>query len=122
MDALLDEYLKEDPETRAAIEVMAMDGRILAAGEVSSKASVDAERILKRLCAKVSYMNFPVPCTDSVLHGFLRRLLCGTCAHTDPTSSCRYPEMSLHSWKDRRQCGLHQKATECRSCANPHQP
>ena len=54
-DMLLDEYLRGDPDTRAAIEVMAADGKILAAGEVSSKASVDAERVLKRLCAKVGY-------------------------------------------------------------------
>ena len=32
-DRLLDEYLKDDPNTRAAIEVMAADGKILVAGE-----------------------------------------------------------------------------------------
>lgn len=54
-DMLLDEYLKGDPHTRAAIEVMATDGKILVAGEVTSKTSVDAEPILQRLCAKVGY-------------------------------------------------------------------
>ena len=54
-DMLLDEYLKGDPNTRAAIEVMATNGKILVAGEVTSKANVDAEPVLKRLCAKVGY-------------------------------------------------------------------
>ena len=54
-DRLLDEHLKGDPNTRAAIEVMAADGKILVAGEVTSKASVDVERMLKQLCAEVGY-------------------------------------------------------------------
>ena len=40
---------------RAAIEVMAAGGKILVAGEVTSKASVDVERVLKQLCAEVGY-------------------------------------------------------------------
>ena len=54
-DMLLDEHLKGDPGTRAAIEVMATDAKILVAGEVTSKASVDVEPVLKQLCAKVGY-------------------------------------------------------------------
>ena len=54
-DRLLDEHLRGDPDTRAAIEVMAAGGRILVAGEVTSKASVDVERVLKQLCAEVGY-------------------------------------------------------------------
>ena len=54
-DRLLDEHLKGDPNTRAAIEVMAAGGKILVAGEVTSKASVDVERTLKQLCAEVGY-------------------------------------------------------------------
>ena len=38
-DRLLDECLRVDPNTRAAIEVMATDAKILVAGEVTSKAS-----------------------------------------------------------------------------------
>lgn len=48
-DMLLDEHLKGDPGTRAAIEVMATDAKILVAGEVTSKASVDVEPVLKQL-------------------------------------------------------------------------
>ena len=54
-DRLLDECLRVDPNTRAAIEVMAADGKVLVAGEVTSKASVEVERMLKQLCAEVGY-------------------------------------------------------------------
>ena len=54
-DRLLDEHLRGDPDMRAAIEVMAAGGKILVAGEVTSKASVDVERMLKQLCAEVGY-------------------------------------------------------------------
>ena len=54
-DMLLDEYLRGDPNTRAAIEVMATDGKILVAGEVTSQAGVDAESVLQRLCTEVGY-------------------------------------------------------------------
>ena len=54
-DRLLDEHLKGDPNTRAAIEVMAAYGKILVAGEVTTEASVDVERVLKQLCAEVGY-------------------------------------------------------------------
>ena len=54
-DRLLDEHLKGDPNTRAAIEVMAADGKLLVAGEVTTETSVDVERVLKQLCAEVGY-------------------------------------------------------------------
>ena len=54
-DRLLDEHLRGDPDMRASIEVMAASGKILVAGEVTSKASVDVERMLKQLCAEVGY-------------------------------------------------------------------
>ena len=54
-DQLLDECLAVDPNTRAAIEVMAADGKVLVAGEITTEASVDVERTLKQLCAEVGY-------------------------------------------------------------------
>ena len=54
-DRLLDEHLNGDPNTRAAIEVMAADGKVLVAGEITTEASVDVERVLKQLCAEVGY-------------------------------------------------------------------
>ena len=54
-DRLLDECLRADPNTRAAIEVMAADGKVLVAGEITTEASVDVERTLKQLCTEVGY-------------------------------------------------------------------
>ena len=54
-DRLLDEHLRGDPDMRAAIEVMAAGGKILVAGEVTTEANVDVERVLKQLCAEVGY-------------------------------------------------------------------
>ena len=54
-DRLLDECLRADLNTRAAIEVMAADGKVLVAGEITTEASVDVERTLKQLCAEVGY-------------------------------------------------------------------
>ena len=54
-DRLLDAYLREDPESRAAIEVMAANGKILVAGEVTSKVEVNEERILRQLIGEIGY-------------------------------------------------------------------
>lgn len=54
-DRLLDECLRADPNTRAVIEVMAADGKVLVAGEITTEASVDVERTLKQLCTEVGY-------------------------------------------------------------------
>ncbi len=48
-DTLLDEYLKQDPYSRVAIEVMGGHGRITLSGEVTSKASVDVVQTVQNL-------------------------------------------------------------------------
>ena len=40
-DALLDEYLKQDPDSRVAIETLVTTGLVVIAGEVTSKAKFD---------------------------------------------------------------------------------
>lgn len=54
-DALLDAYLKEDKHSRCGIEVMGGKGKIFITGEVTSKASVDVESIVKRVLKDVGY-------------------------------------------------------------------
>ncbi len=46
-DILLDEYLKQDPQSRVAIEVLGGHGVITLSGEVTSKATVDVEKVTK---------------------------------------------------------------------------
>ena len=56
-DALLDAYLKEDKHSRCGIEVMGGKGKIFITGEVTSKAFVDVESIVKRVLSDVGYDN-----------------------------------------------------------------
>ena len=54
-DAILDEYLKEDPRAHVATEVMATAGFILIAGEISSSVSVNATQVARRVVQSVGY-------------------------------------------------------------------
>ena len=46
-DSILDSYLSEDKNSRVAVEVLAGKGQITVAGEVSSNASIDIEKIVR---------------------------------------------------------------------------
>lgn len=54
-DALLDAYLKGDKHSRCGIEVMGGKGKIFITGEVTSKAQVDVDSIVKRVLLDVGY-------------------------------------------------------------------
>ena len=54
-DALLDAYLKGDKHSRCGIEVIGGKGKIFITGEVTSKASIDVENIVKRVLNDVGY-------------------------------------------------------------------
>ncbi|MEE1227458.1 MAG: S-adenosylmethionine synthetase N-terminal domain-containing protein, partial [Lachnospiraceae bacterium] len=46
-DALLDAYLSADKDSHVAMETMASKGMIFLSGEVSSRADVDVERVVR---------------------------------------------------------------------------
>ncbi len=46
-DALLDAYLREDPESRVAVECFTKTGFIVVGGEVTSKAEIDVQKIVR---------------------------------------------------------------------------
>lgn len=48
-DALLDEYLKVDKDTRAGIEVMVKDNVVVLGGEVTSLAKIDYDTIIRKI-------------------------------------------------------------------------
>lgn len=48
-DALLDEYLKVDKDTRAGIEVMVKDNVVVLGGEVSSLAKIDYDTVIRKI-------------------------------------------------------------------------
>ena len=54
-DALLDEYLKRDKNSRCGIEVCGGKGKIFITGEVTSKAKFDVEKIVKKVLKDVGY-------------------------------------------------------------------
>ena len=57
-DALLDEYLKQDPDSRVAIETLVTTGLVVVAGEVTSKAKFDKkaqEEVVRRVIREIGY-------------------------------------------------------------------
>jgi S-adenosylmethionine synthetase len=54
-DALLDEFLKQDPDSRVAVEALATTGMIVIVGEVTSKAQVDVQNIVRRTLKDIGY-------------------------------------------------------------------
>ena len=54
-DALLDEYLKGDPDSRVAIETLVTTNRVVLAGEVTSRSSVDHEAVARQVIRQIGY-------------------------------------------------------------------
>src|SRR5437867_500466 len=56
-DAILDEFLRLDPESRVAIETMTTTGIVVVAGEVTSKAKFDVQEIVRKTIREIGYDN-----------------------------------------------------------------
>jgi len=54
-DALLDEYLKRDPDSKVACETLVTTGLVVCAGEVRSKESIDIQKIVRKTIEEVGY-------------------------------------------------------------------
>ncbi|MBS3134004.1 methionine adenosyltransferase [Candidatus Woesearchaeota archaeon] len=54
-DAILDEFIKQDPNSRVAVETFTTTGLIVIAGEVTSKGKVDAQKIARDVIKDVGY-------------------------------------------------------------------
>lgn len=54
-DAILDECLRQDKSSRCGIEVMGGKGKIFITGEVTTKANLDLEKIVKRVLNDIGY-------------------------------------------------------------------
>lgn len=54
-DAVLDAYLAQDPKSRVACEVLISTGFAVVAGEVTSKAMVDAQTIARKTIEEIGY-------------------------------------------------------------------
>jgi len=57
-DAILDEYLRQDPDSRVAVETMVTTGFVAVAGEVTSKAKFDKnaqEELVRKIIKEIGY-------------------------------------------------------------------
>jgi S-adenosylmethionine synthetase len=54
-DAILDEYLKQDPNSRVAVETMVKTGFVMVAGEVTANAVIDAEKTIRDTVLEIGY-------------------------------------------------------------------
>ncbi len=58
-DAILDEYLKQDPQSRVAVESFGCHGVIFVGGEVTSSGKVDGGKIAKKVYKEIGYLDEP---------------------------------------------------------------
>jgi len=56
-DAILDEFLKQDPDSRVAVETMTTTGIVVVAGEVTSKAKFDIQEVVRKTIREIGYDN-----------------------------------------------------------------
>ncbi|MBX2821750.1 MAG: methionine adenosyltransferase [Rhodothermaceae bacterium] len=54
-DAILDAYLAGDPESRVAVETLVTTGLVILAGEVTSRATIDVQEIVRDTISKIGY-------------------------------------------------------------------
>lgn len=54
-DALLDEFLRQDPNSRVAVETMTTTGIVVVAGEVTTKAKFDIQDVVRNTIKEIGY-------------------------------------------------------------------
>lgn len=54
-DALLDEFLAQDPESHVAVETLCTTGQVVVAGEVSSEAYIDVPAVARKVINNIGY-------------------------------------------------------------------
>ncbi|WP_099463907.1 methionine adenosyltransferase [Parabacteroides provencensis] len=56
-DAILDEFLRQDPNSKVACEALCTTGLVVVAGEVKSNAYVDIQQTVRSIIADIGYIN-----------------------------------------------------------------
>lgn len=54
-DAIIDEFLKQDPESKVACETFCTTGLVVVGGEIKSKAYVDIQKVVRDVVEKIGY-------------------------------------------------------------------
>lgn len=68
-DAILDAHLAQDPLARVAVDVAGGHGTVFVTGEVTSRASVDVEAIVRRIAGEVRIVNALAPQSSEIAQG-----------------------------------------------------
>ena len=55
-DSMLDAYLARDTRSRVACEVLCKDDKVVLAGEITSKATVDHEAVAREAIREIGYV------------------------------------------------------------------
>lgn len=68
-DAILDELLTQDPQSRVAVETVTKNALILCAGEVRTQGYADVQSIARRVLKEIGYTNpsFGIDCDDAAV-------------------------------------------------------
>src|SRR3989338_8820775 len=54
-DAILDELIRQDPNSRVAVETLTTTGMILVAGEVTTKGYIDVQGVTRKVLKEIGY-------------------------------------------------------------------
>ena len=54
-DAVLDEFLAQDPESKVACETLVTTGQVVIAGEVNSEAYIDLQAVARKVITDIGY-------------------------------------------------------------------
>ena len=78
-DAILDEYLRHDCDSKVACETLCTTGLVVVAGEVHSRATVDVQTVARRVIERIGYTKseYQFDCNScgilSAIHGQIGR-------------------------------------------------
>jgi len=66
-DAVLDELLSQDPDSRVAVEALTTTGTIIVAGEVTTRGFADVQSIVRKTLKEIGYTDpkFGIDCDDA---------------------------------------------------------
>ena len=76
-DAILDACLEQDPHSKVACETCTKTNMVMVFGEITTKAKVDYEKIVRKTCREIGFVSATTSTNSSLgvyLHGFYGRI------------------------------------------------